>query len=119
MGGYSSEYLISLKSGAVVMQHLSKELYTPYEIHIFKDKWVLIFDKTEFPINKHDFSAAINGKKITFDCVFNAIHGTPGEDGQILSYFELLKIFHSLFFYSGVILLLVRFHLHSFNFSFL
>ncbi len=95
MGGYSSEYKISLESGSVVCNHLNKELYTVYAVHVFKDKWILVDGDSEYPINKHDFSAIIDGKKITFDCVFNAIHGTPGEDGQLLSYFELLEIPHT------------------------
>jgi len=95
MGGYSSEYKISLKSGAVVCQNLDKLAYNIYAIHIFKDRWVLVDNKTEHPINKHDFSVIIDNKKITYDCVFNAIHGAPGEDGQLLSYFELLGIPHT------------------------
>ncbi len=45
----------------------------------------------EFPIDKNDFSVTVNGTKITFDAVFNAIHGTPGEDGLMQAYFELFK----------------------------
>jgi D-alanine-D-alanine ligase len=44
----------------------------------------------EYPIDKNDFSTTVNGNKISFDCVFNAIHGTPGEDGLMQAYFELL-----------------------------
>lgn len=93
MGGYSSEYQISLKSGNVVYQNLDSTLFKPYRIHILQDKWVYVDDSNnEFPINKHDFSVELNGNKITFDVVFNAIHGTPGEDGLMQAYFELLKI---------------------------
>lgn len=96
MGGYSSEVEISLKSGEVVYQNISKEKYNTYKIHILKEKWVLVDDdENEFPINKHDFSTEINGKKINFDCVFNAIHGNPGEDGTILAYFELIGLKHT------------------------
>lgn len=96
MGGYSSEVEISLKSGQVVYQNISKEKYNTYKIHILKDKWVLVDDfENEFPINKHDFTAEIKGKKISFDCVFNAIHGHPGEDGTILAYFELIGLKHT------------------------
>lgn len=96
MGGYSSEVDISLNSGAVVYQNLSKEKYNPYKIHILKNKWVLVDDfNKEYPINKHDFSAEIDGEKITFHCVFNAIHGSPGENGSILAYLELLGLKHT------------------------
>ncbi|SHG51675.1 D-alanine--D-alanine ligase [Winogradskyella jejuensis] len=93
MGGYSSEYEISLKSGAVVYETLDRNKYVPYSIHIFKNKWVYVDDNgNETPINKDDFSVLIDNKKITFDCVFNAIHGSPGEDGFMQGYFELLGI---------------------------
>ena len=95
MGGYSSEYKISLKSGSVVCDNLDTSIYDAYPIHIFKDKWVIAQNGIEYLIDKHDFSANINGDKITFDCVFNAIHGSPGEDGQLIAYFELLNIPHT------------------------
>lgn len=96
MGGYSSEVEISLKSGNVVYQHISKDIYNTYKIQILKNKWVLVDDNNhEYPINKHDFSAQIKGEKISFDCVFNAIHGHPGEDGTILAYFDLIGLKHT------------------------
>ena len=96
MGGYSSEVAISLKSGSVVYKHLDANKYNAYQIHILKNKWVLVDDNNqEYPINKHDFSADVNGKNITFDCVFNAIHGAPGENGTILAYFDLIGLKHT------------------------
>jgi D-alanine-D-alanine ligase len=96
MGGYSSEYKISLISGNVVYQFLDKTKFNGFRIHIFKEKWVYVDDQdNEFPIDKNDFSTTANGTKITFDCVFNAIHGTPGEDGLMQAYFELIGMPHS------------------------
>ena len=96
MGGYSSEVNISLKSGNVVYNHLDTEKYTPYRVHILKEKWGVLDDEnTEYQIDKNDFSFVLGDKKITFDCVFNAIHGNPGENGMILSYLELLNIPHT------------------------
>ena len=96
MGGYSSEYEISLKSGNVVYETLSPEKYDAFRIHIFKDKWVYVDDNNlEYPINKDDFSVKINNEIITFDCVFNAIHGAPGEDGYMQAYLELMNIPHT------------------------
>jgi len=96
MGGYSSEADISLTSGGVVYKNLDKTKYNPYSIHILKEKWVYVDDKkNEFPIDKNDFSVFINETKITFDCVFNAIHGTPGEDGKILAYLDLIGLKHT------------------------
>ncbi|WP_159019432.1 D-alanine--D-alanine ligase [Algibacter sp. L3A6] len=93
MGGYSSEYKISLTSGNVVFESLDKIKYNAFRIHIFKDKWVYVdTNNEEFPVDKNDFSVTVNGSKTTFDCVFNAIHGTPGEDGLMQGYFELLNM---------------------------
>lgn len=93
MGGYSSEYLISLKSGNVVHAHLDKDKFATYRVHISSDKWVYVDENnTEHPVNKHDFTIAIDEKTIVFQCVFNAIHGSPGEDGLMQAYFELLGI---------------------------
>ncbi len=96
MGGYSSEFEISLKSGQVVYDTLNKSKYNAYRIHIFKQKWVFVNDMDEeFHIDKNDFSVLVNETKINFDCVFNAIHGSPGEDGFMQGYFELLEIPHT------------------------
>ena len=96
MGGYSSEIEISLQSGNVVYNNLDKEKYNLYKILILKDKWVYIDkNEAEHPINIQDFTTTVNGNKIKFDCVFNAIHGHPGEDGTILAYFELLGLKHT------------------------
>jgi len=96
MGGYSSEYEISLKSGQVVFETINPEKYNAFRVHVFKDKWVYVDNSNaEFPIDKNDFSVTVNGKKTTFDCVFNAIHGTPGEDGYIQGYFKLLSLPHT------------------------
>ncbi|NRA91268.1 MAG: D-alanine--D-alanine ligase [Psychroserpens sp.] len=96
MGGYSSEYEISLQSGQVVFETLDRDKYNPFRIHIFKDKWVYVDDNDqEFPVDKNDFSVTKGDQKITFDCVFNAIHGSPGEDGYMQGYFELLGLPHT------------------------
>lgn len=93
MGGYSSEYHISIKSGNVVHDYLNKEKYDSFRIHILKDKWVYVDeDDTEHLVNRHDFSVTVDGKTVFFDCVFNAIHGTPGEDGLMQAYLNLLNI---------------------------
>lgn len=95
MGGFSSEVNISLKSGAMVYKKLNREKYNPFQIHILKEKWVVMVDEFEYPIDKNDFSVTLGGTKITFDCVFNAIHGAPGENGELLAYFQLLGIKHT------------------------
>lgn len=96
MGGYSSEFEISLKSGNVVYQFLDKSRYKGFRIHILREKWVYVDDdQNEYPIDKNDFSVTVKGQKINFDVVFNAIHGTPGEDGLMQAYFELIGLAQS------------------------
>ena len=93
MGGFSSESGISMKSGEVVYRNLDRQRYEPYRIHIRKDGWFLVTDAAEhYPVNRDNFSVALNQEIIHFDCVFNAIHGTPGEDGLLQAYLELIGI---------------------------
>ncbi len=93
MGGYSSEYKISLKSGEVVYNHLDSTKYNLYKIHILTEGWFYVDEQNNrFVVDKNDFSVTVNNQKITFDVVFNAIHGTPGEDGLIQAYLKLLNI---------------------------
>jgi D-alanine-D-alanine ligase len=96
MGGYSAEVHISLKSGNVVYKHLDKEKYTSFRVHVLRDKWVALDENDkEYPIDKNDFSFFLETKKIVFDCIFNAIHGNPGENGAILAYFNLIGLKHT------------------------
>lgn len=93
MGGFSSEFDISIKSGNVVFEHLDKSDYNAYRIVIARDKWYMIDNNDrQFELNRHDFTVQTDQGKIVFDCVFNAIHGTPGEDGLMQSYFELIGL---------------------------
>jgi D-alanine-D-alanine ligase len=95
MGGFSSEKGISIQSGTIVADNLDANKYHIYSVHILVEKWVVVFKNEEIHINKSDFSFIMNGKKITFDAVFNAIHGDPGENGRLVAYFELLNIKHT------------------------
>ncbi|MBA3985894.1 MAG: D-alanine--D-alanine ligase [Flavobacteriales bacterium] len=96
MGGYSNEFEISIQSGEVVYTSLSKEVYQVYRIHILKDKWVHKSDTDEeFEVNRADFSFSDGQQTIHPDVVFNAIHGTPGEDGLLPAYFELIGMPHT------------------------
>ena len=92
-GGYSAEANISHKSANTVIHHLDANLFETYLIDISKEKWVHINNnKTEFSIDKNDFSLSINHQKINFDMVFFALHGTPAEDGKIQGYFDMMGI---------------------------
>lgn len=96
MGGYSSERLISLQSGGVVYRSLDKEKYNLYPVDISREGWYYINDLDEkYPVDKNDFTVTVDGEKIHFDAVFNAIHGNPGENGLLQAYFELLGVRHT------------------------
>ena len=93
MGGYSSEYEISMESGNAVFDILDKNKYNCFRVVILKNKWFYINSKNQdVTIDKESFTLKLNNKLVKFDCVFNAIHGSPGEDGEIQSYFNKLSI---------------------------
>jgi D-alanine-D-alanine ligase len=92
MGGYSDESVISLKSGQLIINNLDKTKYQVFEIHILLNDWYCLLDGIKYPINKADFSFTNDNKTITFDVISNTIHGTPGEDGHMQAYWELLEI---------------------------
>jgi len=95
MGGYSSEYEISIGSGEAVMTALADSDYDATKVLILRDRWVAVDNGEEILIDKNDFSFHSNSEKVIFDGVFNAIHGTPGEDGLMQAYFDLLNIKHT------------------------
>lgn len=91
-GGYSKESVISLKSGQLILNNLNPKKYTIFEVQILNDGWNAIVSNQKIPINKSDFSIEIHNQIIKFDVVINTIHGTPGEDGHLQAYWELLEI---------------------------
>ena len=92
MGGYSDESVISIRSGQLIVNNLDRNKYQPFEVHILPDGWNVMLDGSKYPINKGDFSFDKDGQKVTFDVIINTIHGTPGEDGHLQAYWELLEI---------------------------
>ncbi len=93
MGGYSSEFEISLGSGSVVCEFLDSNKYFIYPVHLLKEGWNYVSPEGEkYLINKADFSFSNGDKIIKPDAVFNTIHGTPGEDGYLQAYLSLIGI---------------------------
>ncbi|HEX8561671.1 MAG TPA: D-alanine--D-alanine ligase [Flavobacterium sp.] len=92
MGGYSDESVISLRSGQLILNNLDKAKYKSFEVHILPDGWNAIVEGQYYPIDKADFSFQTELEVITFDVILNTIHGTPGEDGHMQAYWELLEI---------------------------
>jgi len=92
-GGYSGEYEISVKSGKVIEKHLDKDLFRVFPLIIGKQQW--IYKDTggsEIPVNLNDFSLELQEGKIKFDAAFIGIHGTPGEDGKLQGYLDMIGI---------------------------
>lgn len=91
-GGYSKEEIISLKSAEQIALIIDRSRFEIFTVFINKEKWVAMLSSGEIKIDKNDFSFVLDGRKIVFDAVFMAIHGTPGEDGKMQSYFEMINI---------------------------
>jgi len=90
MGGFSDEYIVSLKSGQLIFDELDRDLYNVYRVHVLKEGWFFVDENDEkFPIDKADFSVKLaDGTKLKFDVCFNTIHGTPGENGLLQAYWD-------------------------------
>jgi D-alanine-D-alanine ligase len=92
-GGFTGESVISLKSAAVVARTIDTEKYDIYKILIYPGDWYHETSKGDkIPVDLNDFSISLNGQKVKFDGVFNILHGSPGEDGKLAGYFDMLKI---------------------------
>lgn len=87
-GGNSSEWQISIQSGKFVASHIDKDRYNVYEVLLRGASWSV--GGTE--IDKTDFSLTVGGEKIRFDMAFILIHGTPGENGLLQGYLEMLGV---------------------------
>ncbi|HKI88962.1 MAG TPA: D-alanine--D-alanine ligase [Draconibacterium sp.] len=95
-GGDSSEFIVSVKSGINVFNAVDNAKFTPWLVKLKgKDWWVVQDDKKVADIDKSDFSFSLNSRKINFNFAYITIHGTPGEDGILQGYFDLLKIPYS------------------------
>jgi len=92
-GGYSREAVISYKSAETIENNLDYDRYTIYKLDITLRGWFCHLPTGEItPVERNDFSILSEGRKITFDAVFIGIHGTPGEDGKLQGYFDLLNL---------------------------
>lgn len=91
-GGYSSEAVISYKSAVTIEKNIDTSRYDVYRIDIRPDGWWYEDNGARAVVDKNDFSITINGKKIRFDAVLIGIHGTPGEDGKLQGYFDLVGL---------------------------
>ena len=93
IGGFSGEYDISVQSGKVVYKYLDRKRYNLYLVIMREEEWLYLSDTGDrSEIDKNNFAVIMPSGKVYFDGVFIAIHGTPGEDGKLQGYFDLLGI---------------------------
>lgn len=92
-GGTTGEWVVSVKSAATIAQNIDATKYEVYKIMLTENSWFYEpADSVKIDIDKNDFSLTLSGKKIKFDGVFIAIHGSPGEDGKLQGYFDMIGI---------------------------
>lgn len=92
-GGYSGEYAISIKTAITIENNIDKNKYNVYKIILDQEHWQYTpAEGGSVEIDRRDFSLMIDDRKVIFDAVFIAVHGTPGEDGKLQGYLEMLGI---------------------------
>ena len=92
-GGTTGEWIVSVKSAATIAQNIDTDKYELYKIMLTETGWFYEpADSLKIEVDKNDFSITVKGKKIVFDGVFIVIHGSPGEDGKLQGYFDMLGI---------------------------
>jgi len=95
-GGDSSEFVVSVKSSKNVFESIDPSIYNVWKVQMQGLNWeVLEGDQVIATIDKDDFSFVKNNEKIQFDFAYITIHGTPGEDGKLQGYFDMVKIPYS------------------------
>lgn len=92
-GGYSTEAVISYKSAVTIEKNLDTDKYQVYKIDITPEGWFYENGSGKKAlVDQNDFSISINGSKVSFDAVLIGIHGTPGEDGKLQGYFDMVGL---------------------------
>jgi D-alanine-D-alanine ligase len=94
-GGYSGEHEISLKSAKTIMDNLDRSRFEPILVEITREAWVVDHSLGKFQIDKSDFTFQTGEDKIHFDYAYIIIHGTPGEDGKLQGYLDMMGVPYS------------------------
>ena len=95
-GGDSSELVVSLRSAQGIYSFIDKERYNLYIVEMEGKRWeVVLPDGSKTPVDRNDFSFVEDSKKKTFDFAYITIHGTPGENGILQGYFDLIGMPYS------------------------
>lgn len=91
-GGYSSEANVSQKSAGTIFERLDRNLFVPYMVEITRTSWHVHHNGGVFPIDKNKFTFLTDEEEVAFDVAYIIIHGTPGEDGKLQAYFDMIGL---------------------------
>lgn len=91
-GGYSSEFKISEKSAGMLFEAIDADLFEPYLVEVGKKSWHVSHKGGVYPIDKNKFTFLLNDEVVSFDLALITIHGTPGEDGKLQAYFDMIGL---------------------------
>lgn len=111
-GGFSSEYDVSLRSAAGILASMDTSRYVCHIVEIGKQGWMVHYGTERCPIERGDFSFTASDGHHHFDFAYITIHGTPGEDGTLQGYFDMLQIPYST---SGVYVEALTFNKYALN----
>lgn len=111
-GGDSSEYGVSLRSAEGIMSFMDHEKYDCFVVVMHGKEWYVQYKDTTCPIDKNDFSFVAEDGRHAFDFAYITIHGTPGEDGILQGYFDLIGMPYST---SGVLVEALTFNKFALN----
>ncbi len=117
-GGYSKEKAISIKSAKTVFDNLDRTKLNPTRVLIDKNEWAAYDEEGRYTIDKNDFSYTKNEIKHNFDYAFIVIHGTPGEDGKLQGYLDMVGVPYNTSSAAITALTFQKFHCNQFLKSF-
>jgi D-alanine-D-alanine ligase len=113
-GGYSKEKAISVKSAQTVFDNLDRTMFAPTRVLIVENEWIAYDEEGRYPIDKNDFSFIKNNLKVQFEYAFIVIHGTPGEDGKLQGYLDMVRIPYNTSSAAIMALTFQKFHCNQF-----
>ena len=113
-GGYSKEKDISIKSAKTVFDNLDRTKFDPTRVLIDENEWIAYDEEGKYSIDKNDFSYTKNGYKHNFEYAFIVIHGTPGEDGKLQGYLDMVGISYNTSSAAVMALTFQKYHCNQF-----
>ena len=113
-GGYSKEKAISIKSAKTVFDNLDRTKFYPVRVLIDENEWTAYDNEGRYSVDKNDFSFIKNGTKLNFEYAFIVIHGTPGEDGKLQGYLDMVGVPYNTSSAAIMALTFQKFHCNQF-----